>query len=34
MTTQAQTEYSDPRAPIVFIVNVNYTCGLHNIHTQ
>ena len=28
MTKQAQTN-SDPRARIVFIVNVNYTCGLH-----
>ena len=29
MTTRAQTKYSDTRAPIVFIVNVNYTCALH-----
>ena len=29
MTTRPQTKYSYPRAPIVFIVNVNYTYGLH-----
>ena len=45
MTTRAQTEYSDPRAPIVFIVNVNYTYavyiyvvfkngGLHETHNK
>ena len=27
-------KYSDPRALIVFIVNVNYTCSLHTLYLK